>query len=47
VRGAEQLAKLGVSTLVTGAMGDDPAGWLESTFGPAMDRIADIQPTPL
>ena len=43
VRGAEQLAQLGVSTLVTGAMGNDPAGWLESTFGPAMDRIKDIE----
>jgi len=32
-----------VSTLVTGAMGNDPAGWLESTFGPAMDRIKDIE----
>jgi alkanesulfonate monooxygenase SsuD/methylene tetrahydromethanopterin reductase-like flavin-dependent oxidoreductase (luciferase family) len=47
VRGAEQLARLGVSTLVTGAMGGDPAGWLESTFGPAMDRIKDIEPTRL
>jgi F420-dependent oxidoreductase-like protein len=47
VAGAEQLAKVGVTTLVTGAMGDDPAGWLESTFGPAMDRIADIEPAPL
>jgi F420-dependent oxidoreductase-like protein len=47
VAGAEQLAKVGVTTLVTGAMGDDPGGWLESTFGPAMDRIAEIEPTPL
>jgi F420-dependent oxidoreductase-like protein len=47
VAGAEQLAKVGVSTLVTGAMGDDPAGWLESTFGPAMDRIAAIEAAPL
>ena len=44
VRGAEALAQVGVSTLVTGAMGDDPGGWLESTFGPAMDRIAAIEP---
>jgi F420-dependent oxidoreductase-like protein len=44
VRGAEDLAELGVSTLVTGAMGDDPGGWLESTFGPAMDRITAIEP---
>ena len=47
VAGAEQLAKVGVATLVTGAIGDDPAGWLESTFGPAMDRIADIEPARL
>ncbi len=47
VRGAEQLARLGVSTLVTGAEGDDPAGWLEDTFGPAMDRIAEIEPARL
>src|SRR5438270_11664053 len=47
VAGAEQLAKVGVSTLVTGAIGDDPAGWLESTFGPAMDRIAAIESAPL
>jgi F420-dependent oxidoreductase-like protein len=45
--GAEALAKIGVSTLVTGAVGDDPAGWLESTFGPAMDRIAAIEAAPL
>jgi hypothetical protein len=25
-------------------MGDDPGGWLESTFGPAMDRIKEIEP---
>ncbi len=47
VRGAEAFAKVGVSTLVTGAMGDDPGGWLESTFGPAMDRLAAIEPAPL
>lgn len=47
VRGAEAFAKVGVSTLVTGAVGDDPAGWLESTFGPAMDQLAQIEPAPL
>ena len=46
VRGAERLAEVGVSTLVTGAMGDDPAGWIESTFGPAMDRLRAIEPKP-
>jgi F420-dependent oxidoreductase-like protein len=47
VQGAEEFAKIGVSTLVTGAMGDDPGAWLESTFGPAMERIAAIEPQPL
>ncbi|HYL52058.1 MAG TPA: LLM class F420-dependent oxidoreductase [Acidimicrobiia bacterium] len=47
VRGAEALAKIGVSTLVTGAIGDDPAGWLESTFGPAMEQLTAIEPAPL
>jgi len=47
VRGAEALAGVGVSTLVTGAVGDDPGGWLESTFGPAMERLAAVEPAPL
>jgi hypothetical protein len=47
VRGAEALAKVGVSTLVTGAVGDDPGGWLESVFGPAMDRLAAVEPARL
>jgi F420-dependent oxidoreductase-like protein len=47
VRGAEEFAKVGVSTVVTGPVTDDPAGWLESTFGPAMERLAAIEPAPL
>src|SRR5205807_4338363 len=47
VRGAEEFAKIGVSTIVTGSMTDDPGGWLESTFGPAMDRLAAIEAAPL
>jgi F420-dependent oxidoreductase-like protein len=47
VAGAQALADLGVSTLVTGAVGDDPGGWLEDTFGPAMAQIQAIQPAPL
>jgi F420-dependent oxidoreductase-like protein len=43
VRSAEAFAQVGVSTLVTGAVGHDPAGWLESTLGPAMDRLADLE----
>ena len=47
VRGAEAFAAIGVSTLVTSAVGDDPGGWLESTFGPAIDRISAIEPARL
>jgi F420-dependent oxidoreductase-like protein len=47
ITGAQALADVGVSTLVTGAMGDDPGGWLESTFGPAMEDIRAITPTRL
>ena len=47
VRGAEALAAMGVSTLVAGAVGDDPAGWLEETYGPAMDRLAGLEPARL
>jgi hypothetical protein len=47
VRGAEALARVGVSTVVTGAVGDDPGGWLETTFGPVMNRLAAIEPVRL
>jgi F420-dependent oxidoreductase-like protein len=47
LRGAEALAAEGVSTLVTGAVGNDPAAWLESTFGPAMQRLAAVEPAHL
>jgi len=47
LRGAEAFAKLGVSTLITGPVTDDPARWLESTFGPAMDRLGAIEPARL
>jgi F420-dependent oxidoreductase-like protein len=47
VRGAEAFAKVGVSALVTGPVTDDPGRWLESTFGPAMERLSAIEPAPL
>jgi F420-dependent oxidoreductase-like protein len=47
VRAAEAFAAIGVSTLVTGAVGDDPGGWLEGTFGPVVDRLHAIEPTRL
>lgn len=42
--GAQRLADLGVTTIYTSAVGDDPAGWLEDTFGPVMDDLAAIEP---
>lgn len=42
VRAAEAYAEVGVDTLIVGATGDDPAGWLETTFGPTIDRIHDL-----
>ena len=46
-QGAQAFADVGVSTLVTGAMGADPGGWLETTFGPVMDDLKAIKATPL
>lgn len=47
VEGARRLADVGVTTVMVSAVGDDPAGWLESTFGPAMDALAGIEAAPL
>ncbi len=47
LRGAEALARVGVSTLVTGPVGDRPASWLEETFGPVMSDLAAIEPARL
>ena len=44
IRDAEAFAAVGVSTLVTSSAGDDPAAWLESTFGPCMEKLAAIEP---
>jgi F420-dependent oxidoreductase-like protein len=43
---AEAYASVGAHTLVTGAAGDDPAGELERTFGPVVDRLAAIETRP-
>jgi hypothetical protein len=43
VRAAEAWAAIGVSTVVVGAIGDDPADALESTFGPVVDRLREIE----
>jgi F420-dependent oxidoreductase-like protein len=39
VGAAEAYREVGADTLIVGATGDDPAGWLEDTFGPTIDRI--------
>jgi F420-dependent oxidoreductase-like protein len=45
LRSAEAYAAVGVATVMTGAVGGDPAAVLQSIYGPAMDRLAAIQPT--
>ncbi|HVF33187.1 MAG TPA: LLM class F420-dependent oxidoreductase [Acidimicrobiales bacterium] len=47
VAAAERWAALGVSTLVTAPVGDEPARSLEETFGPAMGALASIRPASL
>jgi F420-dependent oxidoreductase-like protein len=47
LRSAEAFAAVGVATIMTGAVGADPVGRLEGTFGPAIDRLAAIRPAPL
>ncbi|MHB1583701.1 MAG: LLM class F420-dependent oxidoreductase [Acidimicrobiales bacterium] len=44
LRQAEELAAVGVATVVTGAVGDRPADWLESTYGPILDDLAELEP---
>lgn len=46
VAAAQAYAAVGASTLVAPAMGDDPAAHLESTYGPVLDRLREIEPTP-
>jgi F420-dependent oxidoreductase-like protein len=47
IRSAEAFAELGVRTLVLSPIGDDPAGNLEATFGPAIDQVRQIEATAL
>lgn len=44
IAAAAAFAAVGVTTVVTGANGPDPAGWLESTMGPVIDDIRAIEP---
>jgi F420-dependent oxidoreductase-like protein len=47
LRSAEALAAIGVATIVTSPIGDDPAAALEATYGPVVDRLAAIEPAKL
>jgi F420-dependent oxidoreductase-like protein len=47
VRRAEEFARVGVSTVITGAVGEEPARLLETVFGPVMGRLAELEPAPL
>jgi F420-dependent oxidoreductase-like protein len=47
LRGAEAYAAVGVETVMALAVGADPVAALRSTYGPAVERLAAIQPKPL
>jgi F420-dependent oxidoreductase-like protein len=47
LRSAEDYAAVGVATVMARAVGNDPAGKLETLFGPAVGRMKSIQPKPL
>ncbi len=42
VRRAEAFAAVGVETLMVGAVGAEPARWLEESLAPAMPRLASL-----
>src|SRR5215475_8678675 len=39
VRVAETFGKMGVSAMIIGAVGDDPAAWLDSSVAPVLERV--------
>lgn len=47
LRSAEDYAAVGVHTVMARAVGNDPAGKLETLFGPAVERMKAIEPKPL
>jgi alkanesulfonate monooxygenase SsuD/methylene tetrahydromethanopterin reductase-like flavin-dependent oxidoreductase (luciferase family) len=47
VRAGEAYAAVGVATVMAPALGGDPAGKLESLFGPAVERLRAIEPKAL
>ncbi len=42
LRIAEGFAAIGVDTVMLGAIGDDPAGWLEGVIAPAVERVGSL-----
>jgi len=44
---AEEYAAVGVSTMMTGPVGDEPVRYLETVCAPAMERLKDLAPAPL
>lgn len=47
LRNGEAYAKVGAATVMASALGSDPAGKLESLFGPAVERLGSVEPRPL
>ncbi|MBV1688340.1 LLM class F420-dependent oxidoreductase [Novosphingobium sp. G106] len=47
LRAAEDYAAVGVATVMARAVGNDPAGKLETLFGPAVERMKAIEPKAL
>lgn len=47
LRSAEAYAAVGVATVIAGAVGANPAATVESVYGPAVQRLAAINPKPL
>jgi len=43
VRQAESLGAVGVQTVMVGAVGPEPARWLEEVIGPAVDRLSEVE----
>jgi alkanesulfonate monooxygenase SsuD/methylene tetrahydromethanopterin reductase-like flavin-dependent oxidoreductase (luciferase family) len=47
LRSAEDYAAVGVATVMARAVGGDPAGKLETLFGPAVERMKALEPKAL
>jgi F420-dependent oxidoreductase-like protein len=47
VRQAEAFAAVGVHTVMVGAVGDEPARWLEETLAQAIPKLSQVQTRPL